>query len=605
MKKLYSLLTVLMACIACSFQAFAAPYSVTVNVDDVNRVSVAVAGTTLDNIVNGDNVLNFPEQPYNQVTIKAKDGYVLKSVQRTNGTLESIYYLTECNIYTNEGDNNVVFTVTSGELVRDASCTINVDDASATRVYFPNTNRTLTLENGEQTVQFSSELENNLNISSTDYSKPLYKVQLNGSDATAQYGSYNLTLSDGDVVDIQAKFPDKDCNITISVSEGAEACFKSATLNGTAVENPLEGFTAKAGDNLYITYDYYGYKVESFIVNGVPEQYIYGSYSTVVTDDLNIELTAHPYGNLSFTIDIDNPAAVTFYRGYSYQGNVISLEAGVNTVEIPESDATLSWAVTSGYFFTSFTDGENDYSNYSQITITDGMALTVRTAEIVRDKTVVVYVDDTTAAEYGFNSIRSDRSYIALVSGYNNVPFQFGAYGAPVTKLYINGEERNPDYDGGTSFTFMPADGDIIMFYLAAEPSTHNVTFDVTAESTEVSVLAHHYTAIEDFTTPFSALTGSHVTVVPADASKVDVSVNGETANPDENGEYTIAVTADTTVKVADKEENGIENITTTAGLHDVYNLQGVLVRKNATASEISSLPAGIYVAGGKKVIVK
>ena len=37
----------------------------------------------------------------------------------------------------------------------------------------------------------------------------------------------------------------------------------------------------------------------------------------------------------------------------------------------------------------------------------------------------------------------------------------------------------------------------------------------------------------------------------------------------------------------------------------DVYNLQGILVKHNATAEDIQSLSAGIYIISGKKVLVK
>lgn len=37
----------------------------------------------------------------------------------------------------------------------------------------------------------------------------------------------------------------------------------------------------------------------------------------------------------------------------------------------------------------------------------------------------------------------------------------------------------------------------------------------------------------------------------------------------------------------------------------NVYNLQGILIKDNATQEEIESLPAGIYIVNGRKVIVK
>ena len=37
----------------------------------------------------------------------------------------------------------------------------------------------------------------------------------------------------------------------------------------------------------------------------------------------------------------------------------------------------------------------------------------------------------------------------------------------------------------------------------------------------------------------------------------------------------------------------------------NIYNLQGILVKRNATADDLRSLPAGIYIMNGRKVIVK
>ena len=39
--------------------------------------------------------------------------------------------------------------------------------------------------------------------------------------------------------------------------------------------------------------------------------------------------------------------------------------------------------------------------------------------------------------------------------------------------------------------------------------------------------------------------------------------------------------------------------------LVDVYNLAGILVLRNADAEAIRNLPAGFYIAGGRKILVK
>ena len=51
--------------------------------------------------------------------------------------------------------------------------------------------------------------------------------------------------------------------------------------------------------------------------------------------------------------------------------------------------------------------------------------------------------------------------------------------------------------------------------------------------------------------------------------------------------------------------ESGIDDIATDGATVAVYNLQGICVLRDATAADISSLPAGLYIAGGRKIAVK
>lgn len=49
----------------------------------------------------------------------------------------------------------------------------------------------------------------------------------------------------------------------------------------------------------------------------------------------------------------------------------------------------------------------------------------------------------------------------------------------------------------------------------------------------------------------------------------------------------------------------GVESLKADVGVFDVYNLAGLLILKNATLADVKSLPMGIYIVGGKKVVVK
>lgn len=49
----------------------------------------------------------------------------------------------------------------------------------------------------------------------------------------------------------------------------------------------------------------------------------------------------------------------------------------------------------------------------------------------------------------------------------------------------------------------------------------------------------------------------------------------------------------------------GVNDITVdTENINDVYNIQGICIRRNATQADIDALPAGIYIINGRKVVV-
>ncbi len=64
------------------------------------------------------------------------------------------------------------------------------------------------------------------------------------------------------------------------------------------------------------------------------------------------------------------------------------------------------------------------------------------------------------------------------------------------------------------------------------------------------------------------------------------------------------------TFTTAEDPQSGIETVETTfepeaERANDVYTLQGMLVRRNATADEVRSLRPGLYIIGGRKVLVR
>jgi hypothetical protein len=84
------------------------------------------------------------------------------------------------------------------------------------------------------------------------------------------------------------------------------------------------------------------------------------------------------------------------------------------------------------------------------------------------------------------------------------------------------------------------------------------------------------------------------------------VIINGQTIEAGEDGSYSFEVTEDTTVKIASKATDAVSAIAINNNVNNnVYNLQGVAVLRNASAEQIATLPAGLYIINGKKVVKK
>ena len=91
-------------------------------------------------------------------------------------------------------------------------------------------------------------------------------------------------------------------------------------------------------------------------------------------------------------------------------------------------------------------------------------------------------------------------------------------------------------------------------------------------------------------------------------ADEWGLNVNGEpwqTVCPSVGSTYCYAPAYSPEITV--KKHSGISGVFTddSSSAVPVYNLQGILVKQNALNEDLQSLPAGLYIVAGKKVIVK
>lgn len=612
MKKNYFVLIILFVIIA-SLKANA--FNITVNVDDASRVSLYL-GSSKQTLTDGDNVLDV--KTGDRLYFSANTGYVLKSVM--NGTTaETISSLTSCMIGLDEAthtDAKWIVKTCPLDDVRTASCKVTVDDASKVTLGFSGTYTTYALKDGENDVKFVPEVESTFAISAKDNSVSLYSVKKNSEPVSPQYGTYRIDVVNGDKIEIQANYPDEDYSVKFNLSEKAEGFITKVQVNGVEVKNFMDdNFTVKAGSQVSITGNTNDYSLESFKVNGSDVDF-YGSYSFMVTGPTNVDIVAHKYGNISAVLDIDDASHVTVYKGYSYYGNSVEVKTGKNTIEVPESTPVIAIKANDGYTLVSVSDGTTDFverdgNSEVNVKVTDAMNITVKTAELVRDKNAVVYVEDASVPSY-MRFMRKDYTTIDLATGYNHIPFYDGDlpfsssfYGTSTLNVYKNDELMEPQYTGATSYTLNVEDNDVVKFFFTKTPAIAKATVTVEGDAKELTAVKDQIKEVADFTNPISCLEDTELSFSVSEKSSVkSFTMNGTAVTPQEDGTYKVIITADSDIKVELGVASGIKSVTGSENkANNVYTTDGVLVIKNATRSQIDGLAKGIYIINGKKII--
>lgn len=617
MKKFYSLVAVAFIAIfglQAVAQDAAETVTFTINIDNPDAVNITFNYASDPEFVlqAGDNVIT--RETYTSVQVNLNANYAFESIVDELGTAQSLYgstFYTGC-YPNNEGKTFYIKTVDL-EATRTASFTLTVDDPSQVMASFKGSNANVELQEGTATYKFDPNVETSLFVASRGY-KNLYRVTLNGEEIPVTDASVEVPLSDGCTVTVEANYPEMPCVITFEYDkETCPGLISGVSVNWNTVEFDGNSVTVQAGDNVSINFNR-DYKIDAISINGVAQDltYFYSYLSLTPTDNTTISIQAHPYGTVKAIVNVNDPAAFLVYKGTGSSENLLTLVEGDNEVELSENSPMIFWKLAAGYELVSATTtvGETveDVAEVNYIDVVDGMVIKLEGKAIVLDKQFVFWVDDQSAAAYYFSINNYARDYYTVENGYTVIgftdsycPFSFGWAGAPSTQLYLNNVLVDPLYAGGSTFNVTPADGDVVKAYLAAEAVECSVA--VTTEGEFIPGT----TATVDVIVPqelvdFTCLNGTRVCITPdANAEVSECTLNGEAVALGEDGTYTFTITeASNTLNVKVDKESGISAISIDGNKanDETYNLQGIRVTS-------SNLPAGVYVRGGQKIIVK
>lgn len=628
MKKLYSVFMLAVMTIAMSFTA-KADITFTLKVDDPTRLTAYYQYTDpvtwsyieenidLTQCVGEGGTFTIPAS-YGYVYVNATDGNTITSaLNETDGNTAGTGSGTYFYLY-----SDAVLSVTSADLesTRTASCTVNVDDASKVILSYYS-GAAITLENGSNTVKFNPNGETPFQIQHINYGDVLYSVKLNGEAQTDSYGRYQVNVSDGDVLDINANFPDEPTTITFSYGDNeAEVlgCI-SVKVDGVAVED-FDGKTlsAKLGQKITIEGNTNLYNFNYSIYIDGTSDYFGGNYEfTATKSEYVITINATKYTTYNVYAIVDNTDQISLYAGNSY--DAIAITAGDTTAIALTSNSNYInvMPATDCYVASILVNGTEYSSNYGTSSVSvrnlnENDIIVITSGKIVRDKTASIWVDDITAAPYGYSVQRySDRANVDLISGEtvsfnftdNDNPYYLSFYSPTYCNIFNNGVYVTPQYEGSTSYYITFVNGDHTKVYLASEPEKYEVTFTQEVEGA-VSSVATDGQEYANWATGFTALTGTKVSV-SVDAEKAVVTVDGEKAETDDNGNYIVDITKATNIVIS--ESSGVESVSieNAAKNNNVYNMQGIMVIKNASDNSLTTLPAGLYIINGKKIVIK
>ena len=578
---------------------------------------------------NGVFTVPMPDNGYNPVTISSDiENLAIRKVVADNGHEHLPNYGT-VSIYSSEYSESTHFTIETynPDEARTASMTVKVNGSADNVVLSRSDNTVVTLNsNGETIVKFDPENETEFTIRSDNYNKPIYQVKQNDERVDASYGTYYITVNDGDVLEITPDFPDVDVPVTfIFTNEGTQDVISYITVDNENIENwKEEDFSVKMGSQLYVRLNSDDYDITEWKVNDVTQSSYSYSYSSTITSEepLVFVITATKKASKNITVHCDEYENVVVYGFNQYYSQIASYELiGKDTqIEVSAAASYVQIKAVEDWIISYIEDANGTvYDANSYILASEGLELFVGAKAIERDRNLIVYVGgEETDWTYRGITLSSDNYDIrkeyssydeTLPLGYTNIPFgdfdcpiQVSGYVGPYYDnpiIYLNNEQcvfntsswRYEGLDGELQ------DGDVLKMF-PAEPATYDVTYSIEAE-VDVEVVHDHSHAIAvDAAVVHNVLEGTEVWIKAVD--EIVVTVNGEDITANEEGVYTFAINEDATVKVISNIANGILDLNAkVAGNADIYNLQGIRVGR---VSDASRLPAGVYIINGQKV---
>lgn len=511
--------------------------------------------------------------------------------------------------------------------------------------------------------------ENPVDIRPRSYGSKIYRVmkRASGSDEWTEvtkpsyYDNFSVTVADGDEIKVDVAYPDIDLKVSFSAPNGQTfdpATFAYVDIDGKryrASRVTDEGSTVKFGSKMDLYPHSRLFTLSGATANG---NYLYAwssiSYEFTKNEDVEFCVTAAKASTTyNVTLKVDNPEALlATYNTSVWDPNLlIDLTSGEATLEMA-NDEVLYYHNTPNFTIKSArivreagseTDAD-DLTNERSVRVNEDLVIEFTTEDYERNEQLIVYADDDSWTEneitfsYADDPIRqyNKLTYVPEVGrnvlNYNaeldlpvylhildNIRNEDYTYTKTFPFVYINGVRTEcPLNDDGYTYNHLGYPGldefpnNSVLKIFRNEPALYEVSFKL-GEGVEVNdVITDEITKVEDLSEPLSLLQNTSLSfALPAlenERQSYVMTLNDDEVEVPADGKFNYTVDGNKAfdISIYTEPEDGISNVNGEAAANtDVYNLQGILMIKNASKEQISNLPEGLYIVGDKKVIIK
>lgn len=589
--------------------------SVTINIDNPEAITVSYkpmfgGDMTPVEMTAGENTFEVPS--YSSLTVNATENWIIGEITgSSNETMPGGGKNFSTNIWSG-AVSYTIKTILESEF-KNATFTLKYDDPAQIKAVLGGTNEKITLNEDahEVNVSFSSEFENTLTLSNPE-NKKLYKVTANGESVTISGNMVKVNLLPNMVVEVEAEYPNINVPVHFVFSDpDTKGFLTSVTVDDEEVLPTVyltDNYSVKLGSKIVIIGNSDAYKINSATVNDASFSFNYDKYTYQVMEETTFTFDVTAYPTIQKKIIVEGAEYFNLYRGYSWDGDVIDLHDGENSIKFISNDLQVAIVIDDDYYFETLTDNGNDctqylstYRDYFNISTEGDLVITVK--KINKDKKFVMYIDDIDNTN-NFSLQNENKQKYTLNTGYNVIDFYDGdgeewycnwAQTNGYNQMFINDIEHDGYYGSANMHYFTPQNNDVIRVYLGETPEKVNVNFHV-EEGLNLDVKRDILTPVTDLATPLEVFPDTRFNVSASGAS-LKVKVGDEPEFTSASPEF--IVTKPTTVTISKDNSVGIQSICAESiNANVVYNLQGVKVAGNA---DINKLPKGIYIINGKK----